>query len=374
MIYFDNAATSLIKPKNVKNSVLEAVNNFTANPGRSGHLKSVQTAEKIFKTREIVKEFFNAKNYSLVFTKNCTEALNLAVQGFLKKGDHVITTCYEHNSVLRPLMSLKKIGVEVSILNCDLKDFAMCMQSEIKPNTKMVISTYVSNVTGDVCDIEEVGNICKKYGIIYLVDGAQACGHIKIDLTKVNVDMLAFAGHKGLLSITGVGGLLVKDLSKLNPILMGGTGTVSEKLTQPNTYEEDFEAGTIPSIPIISLGAGVEFLNKNFNYILEKEQKLSKYLYNSLKNLNFLEIYSKNNSLNVFTFNIKGLDSSMVANVLNEKYKIAVRAGMHCSPLIHKKLGTEKLGAVRVSLDYNNEFYEIDFLIKALKEIANRGI
>ena len=374
MIYFDNAATSLIKPKIVKISVIEAVNNFTANPGRSGHLKSVQTAEKIFKTREKIKAFFNAENYSLVFTKNCTEALNLAIQGFLKKGDHVITTCYEHNSILRPLMSLKNIGVEVTILNCDLKDFAIQVQSEIKGNTKMVISTYVSNVTGDVCDIEKVNDICKKYNITYLVDGAQACGHVKIDLTKVNIDMLAFAGHKGMLSITGVGGLLVKDLSKLNPVLKGGTGTVSENLVQPKAYEEDFEAGTIPSISIISLGAGVDFLNKNFKFILEKEHKLSKYLYNSLEKLKFLEMYSNVNSLNVFTFNIKGLDSSMVANVLNEKYKIAVRAGMHCAPLIHKKLGTEKFGAVRISLDYNNEFYEIDFLIKALKEIANRDI
>lgn len=374
MIYFDNSATSLIKPKEVKESVVNALINYTANPGRSGHLKSIKTAEKIYQTREKVKKFFNCEDFSLIFTKNCTEALNLAILGYLKQGDHVIVSCYEHNSVLRPLKYLENLGVEITILICDLKEFDLALKSKIKPNTKMVITTYVSNVTGDVCNIKKVGAICKEYGIVYLVDGAQACGHIKIDLKENFVDMFAFAGHKGLLSITGVGGLIVKDISTINPLMFGGTGIESENLIQPKIMEEDFEAGTIPSVAIISLGAGIDFLNKNLELIIKKEEKLSKYLYKSLQKLKFLEIYSNETALNVFSFNIKNLDSNEVANILNEKYSIAVRSGLHCAPLIHKKLKTEKLGAVRVSIDYNNEFYEIDTLIKALNEIFNSGI
>lgn len=371
MIYFDNAATSFYKPQVVKDSVKFAIEKYTANPGRSGHYFSMRVAEKIFKTREKVKNLFNSSDFSLIFTKNCTEALNLAILSTLKKGDHVITTCYEHNSVLRPLERLKKEGVEVTILNCDLDKFNRYLENEIKLNTKLVITTFVSNVTGEICNVKAVSEICKRYKILYLVDGAQASGHIKIDLNNLDVDMFAFAGHKGLLSLTGVGGLIVKDISNLTPILSGGTGTMSESLVQPKDEEEDFEAGTIASISIISLGTGVDFLTKNFENILKKEENLNKYLYKSLKKLDFLEIYSNENSKNVFSFNIKNTDSVMVANLLNEKYGIAVRSGLHCAPLVHRKLNTTKKGAVRVSLDFNNTFEEIDYLIFALTEISN---
>ena len=371
MIYFDNAATSFYKPQIVKDSVKFALENYTANPGRSGHNYSLKVAEKIFNVREKVKNFYKANDFSLIFTKNCTEALNLAIFSTLKKGDHVITTCYEHNSVLRPLERLKKEGVEVTILNCDLDEFHANLEKEIKLNTKLIISTFVSNVTGEVCNVKAVGEICKRYKILYLVDGAQASGHMQIDLQNLGVDMFAFAGHKGLLSLTGVGGLLVKDISNLKPILYGGTGTISESLIQPRESEEDFEAGTINSISIISLGSGIDFLTKNFKNILKKEENLNRYLYNLLKKLDFLEIYSKENSKNVFSFNIKNIDSVMVSNLLNERYGIAVRSGLHCAPLVHKKLNTINCGAVRVSLDFNNTYEEIDYLIFALKEIAS---
>ena len=262
MIYLDNAATSLIKPPEVKMSVTDALNKYTANPGRSGHKLSQVVAEKIFDTRETLKEFFNAENYNLIFTKNCTEALNLAIFGVLNSGDHVITTCYEHNSVLRPLEELKKKGVEVTVLNCDLEQVDKFVESHIKENTKLIITTMVSNVTGDVCDVKSVSKICKQHKILYLVDGAQACGHIEINLRELGVDMLAFAGHKGLLSITGVGGLLVKNEIKITPIIYGGTGTSSESLEQPIDSVEGFESGTISSIAIISLKEGVGYLKK----------------------------------------------------------------------------------------------------------------
>lgn len=371
MIYFDNAATSFYKPKEVKISVINAMEKLTANPGRSGHNLSQNVAEEIFETRENVKDFFGAKNYELIFTKNCTEALNLAILGTLKKGDNVITTCYEHNSVLRPLEFLKTMGVEVTILDCDLKEFHKVFFKSIKPNTKLVITTMVSNVTGDMCDVYAVAKICKQHNIKYLIDGAQASGHLEIDLNKIGADMFAFAGHKGLLSITGVGGLIVKNMKNLTPITYGGTGTESVNLTQPTGSLEGFESGTIPTIPIISLNAGVKFLKKNFPKIIDKEQKLSQYLVNSLKNLKFLTIYSTNETKNVISFNIGQIDSMLLANFLNEKFGICVRSGLHCAPLVHKKLNTLEQGAVRVSLDFNNTFEELDYFINVLKEISS---
>lgn len=370
MIYLDNAATSLNKPKLVKESVIYAMNNLTANPGRSGHNLSQNVANEIFSTRELIKEFFKAEDYDVIFSKNCTESLNLAIIGFLKSGDHVITTCYEHNSVLRPLKYLQSKGIEVEILDCELTDFHDQLLYHIKPNTKMVITTAISNVTGDICDLKRVGEICLKNNLIYLVDGAQGCGHIEINVEDCKIDMLAFAGHKGLLALTGVGGLIKRKRIKLSPILFGGTGVDSKNLIQNTETIEGYESGTLPSVSIISLKAGVEFLKKNFLKIQKKEHDLSEYLYNSLKKLDFLEVYSKENSLNVFSFNVKNLDSSCVANILNEEYNICVRSGLHCAPLIHKKLKTQDVGAVRVSLDFNNTIEDIECLIFALKKIS----
>jgi len=370
-VYFDNAATSFNKPKEVQFAVIEAIKSYTANPGRSGHALSQKVAEQICDTRENLKDFFDAKSYDLIFTKNCTEALNLAIFGTLKRGDHVITTCYEHNSVLRPLKNLKSHGVEIEILNCDLDQFHKEFEEKIKPETKMVITTFVSNVTGEICEVKSVGEICKKHNVKYLVDGAQASGHMKINLTDIACDMFAFAGHKGLLSLTGVGGLFVKNIQDLTPIIFGGTGTESESLIQPTDSIEGFEAGTIPTISIMSLNAGVKFLNKNFSKIIEKEHKLSEFLYKKLKNLKFLTLFSKESSQNVFSFNVKNMDSGTVSNILNEEFKICVRPGLHCAPLIHKKNNTLDFGAVRVSIDYNNSFDEIEYLIWALSKISS---
>ena len=371
MIYLDNAATSLIKPNEVKLSVINSMNNLTANPGRSGHDLSLKTGQMVFETRETVKNFFHVKNYDVIFTKNCTEALNLAIFGSLVEGDHAITTCYEHNSVLRPLYKLKEKGIEVSVLDIDMCDLVKDIEKEIKPNTKLIITTAVSNVTGDVANIKAIGEIAKRHKILYLVDGAQSSGHIDINLDECNVDMYAYAGHKGLLSITGVGGLIVKDIKKLKPLIYCGTGTNSEMLVQSSDSVEGFESGTIPTIPIASLNAGIKFLTKNFSKIQKYEANLSKYLYNSLKKLNFLKIFSNELSNNVFSFNVLDLPSTLVADILNEDYKICVRAGLHCAPLIHKKLNTLETGAVRASIDFFNTKEDIDKLIQALIKISN---
>jgi len=190
MIYLDNAATSFHKPKCVKNAVIKAMENLTANPGRSGHKLAQDVAGEIFETRELLKEFFNAKEHQVIFTKNCTEALNIAILGTLKSGDHVVTSVYEHNSVLRPLEFLKTKGVQVTIIEDDLQNFHQVLQQHIMPNTKLVVITSVSNVTGDGCNLQAVGEVCKKNNIIYLVDGAQGCGHVEIDIKKMNIDAI----------------------------------------------------------------------------------------------------------------------------------------------------------------------------------------
>lgn len=371
MIYFDNAATSFHKPESVKKIVNFAMSHYTANPGRSGHTLAESVANQIYETREIVKNFFNAQNYDLIFTKNCTESLNLAIFGALNAGDHVITTTFEHNSVLRPLEFLKSKGVEVTVIDCDLRDVHFYLENEIKQNTKMLITTAVSNVTGDKTNIKSCSKICKKYNLLYLVDGAQISGHEKIDLNDLGVDMFAFAGHKGLLAMSGVGGLFKRQDLKLKPLIYGGTGTSSESLIQPTDSEEDYETGTIPTISIISLKEGIKFLTSAIDVIEKKEKLLSEYLFSELSKLDYIELYSKHDSQNVFSFNVKNYDSTEISNYLNEKFGICVRSGLHCAPLTHKHFGTLKRGAVRVSIDFMNTTKEIDTLIYALKKIKD---
>ena len=368
MIYFDNAATSLIKPKNVILNVQKNIEGFSGNPGRSGHSVSRVAAERIFDTREKIKDFFGAKKYEVIFTKNCSEALNLAIRGSVCPGDHVITTIYEHNSVLRTLKYLETLGVYVDVLDCQMAELKKQIKSRIRPNTKLVITTQCSNVTGEVCDINSIGKMLKDYHVIYLVDGAQGAGHIDTKLDGSGISMYAFAGHKGLQAITGVGGLIVRKDIELKPILFGGTGTFSENLNQPSDIPDGFEVGTIPSISIMSLGDSIDFLKENFNKIQKKERFLSKYLYEQLKIYDFIDLYSNSNSLNVFSFNLKNIDCMRVANELDSKFGICVRSGMHCAPIIHQKIDGG-LGSVRVSLDYNNSYDEIDKLIVALTEI-----
>lgn len=370
MIYFDNAATSFYKPKMVKDAVNKALNFYTANPGRSGHRPAQEVAMRCFETREVTKEFFNADRYNLIFTKNCTEALNLAIFGCLEEGDHVITTIYEHNSVLRPLYHLKENKIiELTIIDSKVEDLPEEIEKSIITNTKLIVTTHSSNVTGEIVDIKKISHICKKYNILYLIDGAQSSGHMKVNLSDIDADMFAFAGHKGLLSTTGVGGLLIKSDMELKPMIFGGTGTDSESLVQPKDFPEGYESGTIATLPIISLYAGITYLEKNLDIIIRRENELSKYAYEELSKLNFLDKYFNKNSKNVFSFNIKNIDSSTVSNILDDQFNICTRPGLHCAPFIHQHFKTTETGAVRVSLDYNNNFAEIDKLVYALKRI-----
>lgn len=365
MIYLDNAATTYYKPLEVKQAVNQAMNLYTANSGRGAYRVAQMSAEKIFEVREKVLKFFNTNNHSCIFTSGCTSALNLGILGSVKQGGHIITTYLEHNSVLRPLESLKNLGkIDYTVLeNLDKESF----EKAILSNTYMIVTTQASNVTGERVNIKMVNELCKKYNLLHLVDTAQGAGHIFEDLS--NVDMIAFAGHKGLYGIGGVGGLIVKNTIKLQPIMFGGTGTASESLIQPIGIPEGFESGTLANIPIISLGAGIDYVTKNKKSIVTKENILNKALSEMLNGLKFVTTYYSQNSTGVYSFNVMNYDSSFVSDYLSEKFNICTRSGLHCAPLVHKYFNTQNKGAVRVSLSSDNSIDDIKKLEIALKRM-----
>lgn len=378
MIYFDNAATSFKKPISVKFSTLVALYKYSANPGRSGHRLSIKTAQKVLETRLRVADFFNCPSFeSVIFTKNCTEALNLAILGSAKENSHVIASCFEHNSVLRPLKYLESIGkIKLTIIqpknkleNIKLTDIV----DKVKENTSMICVNHISNVTGNKNDIEEIGKFCKLKNILFLVDCAQSAGHIKIDMQKLNIDLLAFAGHKGLFAPQSIGGLCINTKNSPKAILFGGTGTNSKDLEQPKTLPEYYESGTISTPLILGLSAGIKYVEKNFCKNNNKTKKLTNYLYDNLKKVKDVYIYTKKEShYGVVTFNIKNMNSSEVATILDEKYKICVRSGLHCAPLAHNYLQTLEQGAVRISLNHFNNKHQINKLIFAINQIINK--
>lgn len=341
------------------------MNLYTANAGRSSHKPAQYTAEKIFEVREKVKQVFGTSAHEVIFTSGCSEALNLAILGSAKPGGHIITTYLEHNSVLRPLEYLKNLGI---IHYTVLDDVSIeALKNAIIPNTYMIITTQVSNVTGERLPVGDISDLCKKYGLKYLLDTAQGGGHIFDSLEQV--DMIAFAGHKGLYGLSGTGGLLVKDV-KLNPIKFGGTGSFSESLIQPADIPDGFEVGTLPTIPIISLGAGIDYVMKNKAYLQNKEQYLNKCMYDMLSNLKGVTLYSQSSSQGVFSFNVGEYDSTFVSDYLSEEFGICTRAGLHCAPLVHKHFGTLDRGMVRASLSADNTLTDILTLEKAIKKLS----
>ena len=378
MIYLDNAATSYPKPEIVYNGILKCMREYCANPGRGGHTMSVLAGREVMKSREIISNFFNIDcPLRLCFTKNATEAINIAIKGWVKKCDHVITTCMEHNSVLRPLKRLEKDGIiELTIVEAnefgeiDVEDIS----KSIKSNTSLIVSTLSSNVNGIVMPIHEIGEIAQRNGILFLVDAAQGAGTIDIDVKKMNIDMLAFPGHKGLLGPQGSGGLYVKEGIEIVPIMEGGTGSNSESLFQPNLMPDALESGTVNTPGIIGMGYGIRFIESigRENLKLYKHLLLQR-LYEGLKEIKGVKLYSvakKDKNSGIIGFNIKGLDSTEVSSILNCKYKILTRAGLHCAPLAHRTLGTLSTGLVRLSIGCFNTIDEIDFTIKAIRDIS----
>jgi cysteine desulfurase family protein len=374
MIYFDNAASGGFKPSNVIDTTVSVIKYLNANTGRSLHRLSQTASSYVYSCRKKVAEFFNAKNVSrVIFTKNCTEAINLAIHGGIENGK-VLTTTLEHNSVLRPLFTLEKKGdITLDIITPKNKRFitASDIESHYDSTVSAVVINASSNVTGECANLLEIGEFLKNKKALFIVDGAQAGGHIPIDVTRYNIDMLALAGHKGLYSIQGIGVLILSDRVTVNPLMEGGTGTESFNPFQPDVYPEKLESGTLNLPAICSLEEGIRYVENSLSYVSNYLLDLTGYLIDKLGFINGVTIYSNKNPVGIVSFAISNLPSGEVTEILSNKYDIAVRGGFHCAPLIHKMLNTDDGGLIRVSLSPHNTKREVNALISAIKEIAN---
>jgi len=379
MIYLDNAATTFPKPKAVNDAVYDCMCNYCANPGRSSHKLAIKGAMTIYDAREKVAEFFNFDNpMRVIFTSNATDSLNIAIKGFLKKGDHVIISAMEHNSVLRPIHELKDRGlIDVTIISCNAegKINTEDIKNAIKSNTALIAMTYVSNLTGTIFPVEEIGNIAKENKIKYLMDASQAAGVLPIDMKKMNVDVMACPAHKGLLGPEGLGLLLVGENIEINHTKEGGTGSESHNLKQPTFYPDKLEAGT-PNLPgIAGLSAGIDYIkSEGIESILSHEKNLLNLLVTKMKKNSKIQIYGPENICDrsgCVPINILGKDSSEVAYILDDEFGIAVRPGKHCAPLAHETIGTKELGAVRISVGPFTTEEDIKDVVMALNKISD---
>lgn len=377
MIYLDNAATSFPKPEQVYDAINKTMREFGANPGRSGHRMALEAGRIIFETRELLCKLFNIDNpMNIIFTYNATDGLNLGIKGFLKPGDHVITSSMEHNSVLRPIKALEKIGVEATIIQCDSAGSINIsdIEDSIKKNTKLIVTTHASNVIGTIFPVKKIGDLAKKYGISYMVDAAQSAGVYDIDVKDMNIDMLVFPGHKGLLGPQGTGGIYIREGLQITQMKEGGTGSKSNLLTQPEILPDKFESGTPNTPGIAGLGAGIKYiLNRGLEDIRNHEKNLTQYFLEELKKIDNVKIYGPcdaEKQAAVVSINIGDEDSSEVSYILDKGFNIAVRPGLHCAPLAHKTIGTFEQGVVRFSIGAFNTFEEIELAVKAIKEIA----
>ena len=361
MIYLDNGATSFPKPKGMVDAMDACMLSYCGNPGRSGHDLSLRTGEEVYRARQTLADFFQIRRADrIIFTSNTTQALNMAIKGVLKKGDHVITTAMEHNSVLRPVWGLARQGVEHTIVPC-AADGSLSVDSVrqvIRTNTRMIICTQASNVTGTIMPVKELSALCRENGILFLVDGAQGAGHLP--MTAEGIDLLALPGHKGLMGPLGTGLHYVGEGVDIIPVMEGGTGTLSKELDQPLEMPEGFESGTINAPGIIGLGYSAAFVKKiGVKVIQEHQQELTGLLDSSLRNMKNVTVYGPSDckrKVGIVTFNIKGMDCEEAAMLLNNEFGIAVRGGYHCAGLAHKTIGTWETGAIRISMGiYNNE-------------------
>ncbi len=376
MIYMDNAATTMQKPKEVINAVVEAMTSL-GNAGRGAGEAALGAARIIYETRERLAELFHAEGpKQIAFTPNSTESLNIAIKGSLNPGDHVITTMLEHNSVLRPIYALKEQGVEVTIIRADKKGNIRLedVEEEIRANTKVIVCTHGSNLTGNLVPVEKIGETAKRHGIRFIVDASQTAGVYPIDVQAAHIDILCFTGHKSLLGPQGTGGIYVREGIILPPLKSGGSGVDTYNPHHPSRMPTALEAGTLNGHGIAGLNAALAYIKKTgMEYIRERELHLMWKFYNGVKEIPGVKIYGDFDTKKrcpIVALNIRDYDSSEVSDELLVTYGISTRPGAHCAPLMHRALGTVEQGAVRFSFSHFNTEEEVGTAVKAIEELA----
>ena len=376
MIYLDNAATTMHKPQEVIDAVVEAMSSM-GNAGRGAHGAALSASRIIYDTREkLCKMFGGTSPKQVVFTSNSTESLNIAIKGLIEPGDHVVTTMMEHNSVLRPLYELQEKGAELTIVKSDSRgvtDYAD-IEAAIRPDTKAIVCTNGSNLSGNLVDLKRVGEIAKRHGVLFIVDASQTAGVFPIDVQEMNIDVLCFTGHKSLMGPQGTGGMYVREGLAIRPLKSGGSGVQTYSKTHPSDMPTALEAGTLNGHGIAGLHAALGVIEKiGMDHIREREQDLMWRFYEGVKDIPGVKVYgdfSSKNRCPIVTLNIGDYDSSEVSDELLTEYNISTRPGAHCAPLMHEALGTVEQGAVRFSFSHYNTEEEVDTAIEAIRELA----
>lgn len=381
-IYFDNACTSYPKPASVPEAMINYITSIGSNINRGCYDIAYKTEEIVFETRELLNELFNGEDSrNVVFTKNITESLNFIIKGLLKPGDHVLVSSMEHNAVMRPLLQLSEYGVTFDRIPCNV-DGSMdvtAITPLIRSNTRAIIMLHASNVCGTILPIKEIGQICFDNKLLFVLDSAQTAGVFDIDMTAMNIDALCFTGHKSLLGPQGIGGFILKNhmISKLNPLISGGTGSISHTELIPEFMPDRFEAGT-PNIPgIIGLNASLKWIkNKGITNIREHEMALTKHMLEELilleKSTDRIKIVGKrdiNSRSGVISITAASDELSDIGYNLEQKYGVLTRVGLHCAPSAHKTLNTFPTGTIRFSFGPDNTHDEVDFAVRSLKEL-----
>ncbi len=376
-VFLDNSATTFPKPEPVYRAVEHALREIGVGPGRGGYGRSLAATRLVFEAREVLADFFGISDSSrLIFTHSATEALNLAVAGLLREGDHVVSTTMEHNSLVRPLHLVGQRGVEVTWVEGDARGFVdpRRIAAALRPTTRLVALTHCSNVTGTIQPVGEIGALAKNVGALFLVDAAQSAGVVPIDVADLRIDLLAAPGHKGLFGPPGSGFLAISEGVELSPLFVGGTGGYSSSLDQPEALPERFESGTMNTPAVAGLKAGVEFIRETgIDTIRKHEAALVAQLRDGLRGIPGIVLFGPVSSeahCGPVSFTAAGYDPAQIAFQLDRDHEISVRAGLHCAPLAHRTIGTYPAGTVRVSPGYFNTAAEIESFLRALRTIV----
>lgn len=382
-IYLDNAATTFPKPTSVYNDIVTFMSHIGSSPGRGSYASALESSRLVYGCREALCDFFNFdKPENVIFTTNITESLNILIKGLVKDGWHIITSSMEHNSVLRPLHQLKEtMDIELDIVQCseegllDVEEF----KSKLKSNTRLVVLTHASNIVGTIQPLEAIGKICRDNNIFFIIDSAQTAGTIPIDFKNLNCSALAFTGHKSLLGPQGIGGFLISDElnEQCNSLIVGGTGSLSSSIYQPDFLPDKFESGTLNTPGIVGLMAGIKYIkDTGIKNIQEKEEELCKLFLEGLLNMSEIKVYGLKNHKNrtsTISVNFNDRDSSEISYILDSEFGIMTRTGLHCAPLAHKTIGTYPEGTLRFSIGPFNDNKDIIYTLDSINKILKRG-